>query len=124
MQHAGWKTPEKAISVELLQDSEKKSLFNTLFMMFNSRYQGNTFHTVLPPTTQLRIGRMYYILKAWEPIKRFAVIRCDALSPGSKPDRGEEENPDKKDDDGWMKPTVSLMYHMKFKFCCACVLGD
>jgi len=44
MQHAGWKTPEKAISVELLQDSAQKSLFNTLFMMFNSRYQGNTFH--------------------------------------------------------------------------------
>jgi len=48
MQHAGWKTPEKAISVELLQDSGEKSLFNTLFMMFNSRYRGNTFHTVLP----------------------------------------------------------------------------
>jgi hypothetical protein len=40
MQHAGWKTPEKAISVELLQDFTAKSLFNTLFMMFNSRYQG------------------------------------------------------------------------------------
>ena len=48
MQHAGWKTPEKAISVELLQDFAMKSLFNTLFMMFNSRYQGFTVHKVLP----------------------------------------------------------------------------
>jgi hypothetical protein len=42
MKHAGWKTSEKAISVELLQDFTLKSLFNTLFMMFNSRYQGVT----------------------------------------------------------------------------------
>jgi hypothetical protein len=47
MQHAGWKTPEKAISVELLQDFASKSLFNTLFMMFNSRYQGFTVHRFL-----------------------------------------------------------------------------
>jgi hypothetical protein len=47
MQHAGWKTSEKAISVELLQDFTSKSLFNTLFMMFNSRYQGKTVHRVL-----------------------------------------------------------------------------
>jgi hypothetical protein len=73
MQHAGWKTSEKAISVELLQDFEEKSLFDTLFMMFNSRYQGNTFLKVLPTTTRQRIGRMYYILKAWGPIKDFAV---------------------------------------------------
>jgi hypothetical protein len=46
MQHAGWKTSEKAISVELLQDFALKSLFNTLFMMFNSRYQGLTVHRV------------------------------------------------------------------------------
>ena len=46
MQHAGWKTSEKAISVELLQDFAMKSLFNTLFMMFNSRYQGVTVHRV------------------------------------------------------------------------------
>jgi hypothetical protein len=50
-------------------------LFNTLFMMFNSRYQGFTVHRVLPKTTRQRIGRMYYILKAWEHIKHFAVIR-------------------------------------------------
>jgi hypothetical protein len=49
MQHAGWKTSEKAISVELLQDFTLKSLFNTLFMMFNSRYQGFTVHRVLAP---------------------------------------------------------------------------
>ena len=50
MQHAGWKTSEKAISVELLQELQDftlKSLFNTLFMMFNSRYQGFTVHRVL-----------------------------------------------------------------------------
>ncbi len=47
MQHAGWKTSEKAISVELLQDFVLKSLFNTLFMMFNSRYQGTTFQRFL-----------------------------------------------------------------------------
>jgi hypothetical protein len=75
MQHAGWKTPEKAISVELLQDFALKSLFNTLFMMFNSRYQGNTFHNVPPTTTRQRIGRMYYILKAGGAIKDFAVNR-------------------------------------------------
>jgi hypothetical protein len=75
MQDAGWKTPEKAISVEFLQDSETKSLFNTLFMMFNSRYRGETVHKVMPPTTQRRIGRMYYILKARAIIKRFAVIQ-------------------------------------------------
>jgi hypothetical protein len=49
MQHAGWKTSEKAISVELLQDLQDfalKSLFNTLFMMFNSRYQGFTVHRI------------------------------------------------------------------------------
>ena len=46
MQHAGWKTSEKAISVELLQDFALKSLFNTLFMMFNSRYQGFTIHRI------------------------------------------------------------------------------
>jgi hypothetical protein len=46
MQHAGWKTSEKAISVELLQDFALKSLFNTLFMMFISRYQGFTVHRV------------------------------------------------------------------------------
>jgi hypothetical protein len=74
MQHAGWKTSEKAISVELLQDFALKSLFNTLFMMFNSRYQGNTFHRV-PPTTRQRIGRMYYILNAGGPINDFAVKR-------------------------------------------------
>ena len=75
MQHAGWKTSEKAISVELLQDFALKSLFNTLFMMFNSRYQGLTVHRVQPTTTRQRIGRMYYILKAWGHIKRFAVNR-------------------------------------------------
>jgi hypothetical protein len=75
MQHAGWKTSEKAISAELLQELQDfagKSLFNTLFMMFNSRYQGNTFHRDLPAITRQRIGRMYYILKAWGPIKDFA----------------------------------------------------
>jgi hypothetical protein len=50
-------------------------LFNTLFMMFNSRYQGFTVHRVPPTTTRQRIGRMYYILKAWGPIKDFAVNR-------------------------------------------------
>jgi hypothetical protein len=44
-------------------------------MMFNSRYRGRTVHKVLPPTTQQRIGRMYYILKARAIIKRFAVIQ-------------------------------------------------
>jgi len=51
MQHAGWKTSEKAISVELLhglQDFALKSLFNTLFMMFNSRYKGFTIYRVCP----------------------------------------------------------------------------
>jgi len=75
MQHAGWKTSEKAISVELLQDFTGKSLFNTLFMMFNSRYQGKNLPQGLAPTTRQRIGRMYYILNAWESIKRFAVKR-------------------------------------------------
>jgi hypothetical protein len=78
MQHAGWKTSEKAISVELLhelQDFAVKSLFNTLFMMFNSRYKGFTVNRVLPTTTRQRIGRMYYILNAGGPINDFAVIR-------------------------------------------------
>jgi hypothetical protein len=75
MQHAGWKTPEKAISVELLQDFGVKSLFSTLFMMFNSRYPGFTVHKALPATTRQRIDRMYYMLKAWGHIKRFAVVR-------------------------------------------------
>lgn len=39
MQDAGKKTSENAISVE---DLQLKSLFNTLFMMFNSRYLGVT----------------------------------------------------------------------------------
>jgi hypothetical protein len=73
MQHAGWKTSEKAISEELLQDFTAKSLFNTLFMMFNSRYQGKNLPQGLAPTTRQRIGRMYYILNAGEPINDFAV---------------------------------------------------
>jgi len=42
MQDDGKKTSENEISVEFLEDFKKKSLFNTLFMMFNSRYQGVT----------------------------------------------------------------------------------
>jgi hypothetical protein len=76
MQHAGWKTPEKAISVELLQDFTAKSLFNTLFMMFNSRYRGKNLQQGLTPTTRQRIGRMYYILNAGERINHFAMRRC------------------------------------------------
>jgi hypothetical protein len=54
------------------EDSTMKSLFNTLFMMFNSRYRGATVHRVTPPTSQRRIGRMYYILKERSIIKHFA----------------------------------------------------
>jgi hypothetical protein len=54
------------------EDSTMKSLFNTLFMMFNSRYRGATVHKVMPPTSQRRIGRMYYILKERSIIKHFA----------------------------------------------------
>jgi len=71
MQHAGWKTSEKAISGELLQDFTPKSLFNTLFMMFNSRYQACPLRG-LAATTRQRIGRMYYILEAGERINDFA----------------------------------------------------
>jgi hypothetical protein len=46
MQHAAWKTSEKADNI-LLQDFALKSLFNTLFMMFISRYQGFSVYWVL-----------------------------------------------------------------------------
>jgi len=63
IQDAGRKTPEKIISAEFIQDSSLKSLFNTLFMMFNSRYRGGIVHRISPPSSQRRIVRMYYILK-------------------------------------------------------------
>jgi hypothetical protein len=115
MQHAGWKTPEKAISVELLQDFSSKSLFNTLFMMFNSRYQGVTVHKVLPQTTRQRIGRMYYILNAGGPIKHFAVIRREGSTPRVTKSGDEEENTDKKEVGSW-KPTVSFIFFRDFCF--------
>jgi len=42
IQDAGRKTSEKILSAEFREDSASKSLFDTLFMMFNSRYRGNT----------------------------------------------------------------------------------
>lgn len=74
MQHAGWKTSEKAISGELLQDFLAKSLFNTLFMMFNSRYQACPLSGLAAETTRQRFGRMYYIVGAGERINDFAVV--------------------------------------------------
>jgi hypothetical protein len=43
IQDAGRKTSEKIISAEFREDSSSKPLFNTLFMMFNSRYRGVLF---------------------------------------------------------------------------------
>jgi len=65
------------------EDSTMKSLFNTLFMMFNSRYRGATVHKVMPPTSQRRIGRMYYILKERSIIKHFAGPRGGVLEKGT-----------------------------------------
>jgi len=44
MQDAGRKTSEKNDCVECLQDFNEKPLFDTRFMMFNSRYTDDT-HT-------------------------------------------------------------------------------
>jgi hypothetical protein len=44
-------------------------------MMFNSRYRGRIVHRIAPPSSQRRIGRMYYILKERRIIKHFAGYR-------------------------------------------------
>ncbi|HNX17142.1 MAG TPA: hypothetical protein PKM50_02310, partial [Methanoregula sp.] len=50
-------------------------LFDTRFMMFNTRYMDDTrFRNVARHSPFRRSGRMYYILKAWTPIKHFAGI--------------------------------------------------
>src|SRR5512147_432318 len=83
MQHAGWKTSEKAISVKVLQDFAPKSLFSTLFMMFNSRYRGSHRQPGgarnHPPMDWPNV----LIVNAGEAIKDFAVHRG-----GSPPVRG------------------------------------
>ena len=62
-----------------------KSLFNTLFMMFNSRYQDASDHMTSSPFSQRGIGRMFYILKAGRIIKRFAAsARGRGVRPGYK----------------------------------------
>ena len=83
MQDAGKKTSENAISVE---DFDTKSLFNTLFMMFNSRYMVQPWKMVSPTFSLRRFGRMYYILKEGTPIKRFAGFSDENTgdAPGSK----------------------------------------
>jgi hypothetical protein len=102
MQHAGWKTSEKAISGELLQDFASKSLFNTLFMMFNSRYQACKPPGPAAVTTRQRFGRMYYILEAGERINDFAVDGGSLVGKNAAERIGErEEKPDKKEVGGW-----------------------
>jgi len=79
MQDAGRKTSEKDRIVEYSEDFILKSLFDTRFMMFNSRYKVQPWEMVSPTFSLRRFGRMYYILKEGSLIKYFAGI------PGKEP---------------------------------------
>ncbi len=82
-QDAGRKTPEKAQGCEFTEDFMAKSLVNTLFMMFNSRYQDmvRNSRTFVPIHPSEGLLRMYYILKAGSPYKHFAVRGLHTAGP-------------------------------------------
>jgi hypothetical protein len=75
MQDAGRKTSEKDRCIEYLQDFKEKPLFDTRFMMFNTRYMDDTHAPGVAQHSPFRLsGRMYYILMVGTPIKCFADI--------------------------------------------------
>jgi len=85
MQDAGRKTSEKDRCVDFMQDFGWKPLFDTRFMMFNTRYMDDTRSQGIARHSPFRrSGRMYYILKVGTLIKGFAGISGENIFPAKE----------------------------------------